>query len=71
MAYAGFALTDFEGAEADELYFVAFNESLGYYVKDCFDSFSASFFVISASWATAVMSSVLFITKHPPLIIGG
>ena len=43
MAYACFTLTNFEGTEADDLYFVAFNERTGYDVDNCFDSFFGIF----------------------------
>ena len=43
VAYTGFALTDFEGTETDELYFVSLYEGIGYYIKDCFDSLFSIF----------------------------
>ena len=65
VAFTGFALADFECTETDKLNLISLYKSTSI---TALTAFSESFFVISAVWATALMSSVLFITKHPPLI---
>lgn len=68
VAFTGFALADFECTKTDKLNLISLYKGLGNNIDYRFNCFSESFFVISAVWATALMSSVLFITKHPPLI---